>query len=361
MRRHIFRFLKISLTALVGYFGVVFGLGWHNDWVPEATTSLPLVGQAMPTLPADSTLSLVIWNVGYGGLGAESDFFYDDEGMWYSGSSMIRAPRELVEKNLRGAVDFLKNTPADFFLLQEVDVASDRSYGIRQFDAYAAALPQHVGSMALNYHCPRVPIPLLEPWHAYGQVESGLGTFCRFRPVEVTRFQLPGEYPMPDRIFQLDRCAAVHRFAARGDKQLIIINIHNSAYDPGDRIKAQQMEFLRQMVLREYAAGHYVVLGGDWNQCPPNFRFDQFISAEGGYEQGNVPLDFFPEDWTFAYDPTTPTNRKLRDPYEKGKTFETLIDYFVVSPNVQVQRVSGVAQGFAFSDHQPVRLEIRLR
>jgi endonuclease/exonuclease/phosphatase family metal-dependent hydrolase len=80
----------------------------------------------------------------------------------------------------------------------------------------------------------------------------------------------------------------------------------------------------------------------------------------GGVKQGNIPDDFFPEGWRFAYDPTVPTNRKASDPYQKGKTFETLIDYFLVSPNVTLLQVQGIRQNFAFSDHQPVRLTVRL-
>lgn len=357
------RLLWASLCVVLLYFVGIFVQGYLSDWQP-AEGSIPLspTQSAAPSIVPDTTLSLLIWNVGFGGLGAESDFFFDDEGMWYSGSSMVHAPKSLVEKNLQGVVDFLKNTETDFFLLQEVDQASDRSYNIPQYEAYCKALPAYAATYAENYHCDRVPIPLLEPWHPYGKVRSGLGTFSRFQPREVLRYQLPGKYPMPDRIFQLDRCAALHRFATTTGKELIVINIHNSAYDPGDKIKAVQLPYLRDLALAEYKKGNYVVLGGDWNQCPPHFRFDLFTpELAAGYQQGNVPADFFPEDWVYAYDATVASNRKCKDSYKKGETFETLIDFFLVSPNIQVKKVKGVNQGFQFSDHQPVRMEIVLR
>lgn len=356
------RVLAGMLLLFLAYFIVIFIQGYLNDWAP-AEGSAPVTttqNSALQVVP-DTVLSLITWNVGYGGLGSESDFFYDDQGMWYSGNSMIRTPKPLVEKNVQGALDFLKNAGADFLLLQEVDKSSDRSYGLRQYDAYCQALPGFAATYAENYHCDRVPIPLLEPWDPYGKVRSGLGTFTRFQPVEVSRHQLPGKYPMPDRIFQLDRCAALHRFKTKTGKELIVINIHNSAYDPGDKIKAIQLPYLRDLAQLEYDRGNYVILGGDWNQCPPHFRFDSFIrDSTGHYQQGNIPADFFPEDWVFAYDATMPSNRKCRDPYKKGETFETLIDYFLVSPNVQVKKVRGINQGFQFSDHQPVRIEIVL-
>lgn len=361
------RLLRRSLQALALvialYFIVIFVQGWLNDWQPaEGPSPITVAPAAAQTVVGDSVLRFVVWNVGYGGLGAESDFFYDDEGMFYSGSSMVRSSKESVEKNLRGATDFLKSTAADFFLLQEVDMESDRSHRVRHYDAFVQSLPGFAATYAPNYQVDRVPIPLLEPWNAYGMVNSGLGTFSRFQPGEAVRYQLPGTYPMPDRIFQLDRCAALHRFATTRGKELVVINLHNSAYDPGDKIKAIQMPYLRDLALAEYAKGNYVVLGGDWNQCPPHFRFDAFMPGKAGkYVQGNIPPDFFPEDWIFAYDPVTPTNRKTRDPYVKGQTFETLIDFFLVSPNVRVKTVKGMNQGFQYSDHQPVWMEVELR
>jgi len=360
--RRLSRFLIFSLGLLAVYLLTVLAYGWATDWEPEQEISsiVPDQSSALTTV-TDSILRFVTWNVGYGGLGAESDFFYDDEGMWYSGSSMIRPPRPLVEKNLQGAIQFLQHTQADFFLLQEVDMASDRSYGIDQYREYGKALPDWAATFAVNYLCDRVPIPLLEPWHPYGKALSGLGTLSRVQPAEAGRYQLPGKYPMPNRMFQLDRCAALHRYRTRFGKELVVINIHNSAYDPGDKIKAIQLPYLRELALAEYAKGNFVVVGGDWNQCPPFFRFDSFLPGKTqGYQQGNIPPDFFPADWRFAYDPSLPTNRKARDPYVKGETFETLIDFFLVSPNIQVRAVKGITQAFQFSDHQPVWMEIQL-
>lgn len=357
------RLLWVIPGIFLSYFIIIFAYGYWTDWQPAegATVLSPTQSSAVAVVP-DSTLHFISWNVGFGGLGEESDFFFDDEGIWYSGSSMVRAPRNAVEKNIQGALDLLRTSNADFYLIQEVDEASDRSYNIRQYDAYCQALPGFAATYAENYHCDRVPIPLLEPWNVYGKVRSGLGTFSRFQPKEVLRHQLPGKYPMPDRIFQLDRCAAMHRFSTSNGKELIVINLHNSAYDPGDKIKAIQLPYLRDLALAEYQKGNYVVLGGDWNQCPPHFRFNSFIQDPSGrYQQGNVPADFFPEDWVFAYDPTVPSNRKCKDPYKRGETFETLIDFFLVSPNVQVKKVRGINQGFKFSDHQPVSMEITLR
>jgi len=364
--KHLLRRISGGILILLGtYFIGLLVYGWATDWQPgPAPTPLTFDQVSTEKTLTDRVFTLVTWNVGFGGLGAESDFFFDDEGIWYSGSSMTRCPRNLVEKNHHGVLNFLHQykDSVDFFLLQEVDIESDRSHRIRQYDDYQKSLPGFMADFALNYQCDRVPIPLLEPWNAYGEVLSGLATFSRYQPSEATRHQLPGHYPMPDRMFQLDRCAALHRYPTLLGKELIVINLHNAAYDPGDKIKALQLPYLRDLALAEYAKGNYVVLGGDWNQCPPHFHFDSFMPGNAqGYSQGNLPPDFFPEDWAFAFDPSVSTNRKARDPYQKGKTFETLIDFFLVSPNLNIRSVRGISQGFQFSDHQPVLITVELR
>lgn len=361
-RKKILSVLGSLLSAVAIYLASVLAVGWYHDWVPAATDRiLPRNIAEADYRIADSVLSFVIWNIGYGGLGQESDFFFDDEGIWYSGSSMVHAPKPLVEKNMLGIVKTIASTKADFFLIQEMDEKADRSYHINQFETISRALPGFMPTMATNYRCRRVPIPLLEPWNNYGAVESGLGTFARFQHLEGTRHQLPGKYPMPDRLFQLDRCVALHRFTLKNGKQLVVMNLHNAAHDPGDKIKSIQLPFIRDLAVAEYEKGNYVVLGGDWNQCPPYFRFDAFSPGfTQGYHQGNVPDDMFPDNWRYAYDPAVPTNRKCRNPYTEGKTFVTLIDFFLVSPNVQVREVKGLDQKFEYSDHQPVWMEVLL-
>jgi len=121
------------------------------------------------------------------------------------------------------------------------------------------------------------------------------------------------------------------------------------------------MVFLRDLCLAEYEKGNYVLVGGDWNQCPPNFQYDSLMPGRTqGYTQTNIANDYYPADWVWAYDATTATNRKVRTKYEKGVTFETIIDFYLVSPNIKVTTVKGIPQDFAFSDHQPIYLEIEL-
>lgn len=356
------KLLLALILLVVLYVGGVLLYGTVNDFQPEEIIQIETSQKAKKIIISDTTLRLITWNLGYGGLGAEADFFFDSQGMLKSGGKMIRPTRDLVDKYIKGEVDFVKNTPADFYLFQEVDFNSKRSYYNNQFQAVANALPDYGAAYAVNYLSDWVPIPLLEPWHAYGRVNAGLATYSRCQPSTSTRYQLPGDYPWPTRIFQLDRCALVQKFPTSFGRDLVIINIHNSAYDKGGLLKAQQMVYLHDLFEREYAEGNYVIVGGDWNQCPPDFKFDALMPGKAGpYTQTNVSKDFMQDSgWQWVANTAVPTNRKVRSPYIPGKTFETVIDFFLVSPNVKFLGVRGIHQGFAFSDHQPVLMEVEL-
>lgn len=358
-----FRTVGIALFLSALYVALVLLHGTFTDYRPKAVENLTAHQSSAEALVAEDELEFVIWNLGFGGLGKESEFFFDASGsQYFSGGKMIHATQPMVEKNNRGILEFLAGNEADFFLFQEVDQSSKRSYYYNQFQALANSRPGFEAHFATNYKVGRVPIPIMEPWHVYGKTYSGLATLSRFRATEAERYQLPGSFDWPTRIFQLDRCIAIHRYPTDRSGDLVVMNIHHSAYDEGGELKKQQMAFLKDLLIAEYAKGNYVVVGGDWNQCPPDFAFDHFMPGQTeGYTQINISADYLPADWTWAYDAKTPTNRKTHSPYHRGQTFVALIDFFLVSPNVEVVAVSGVDQGFDFSDHQPVRMRVKLR
>lgn len=356
------RILGLLAGLFLIYALILLIVGTLSDYQPKGTRALEPVHPAEASLLEDSILSIVTWNIGYTGLGEESDFFYQGgAGYFLAGSKMVRPDRPVVEKNLHGVESLTRSTQADFFLYQEVDSCSKRSYFLNQIDSIGLTLPGFGAWYADNYRVGHVPIPILEPWRAYGEANSGLATFSRYTPSSAERVQLPGQYPWPNRIFQLDRCAAVFRYPYKNGKEFVLVNIHNAAFDKGGKLKAQQMAYLRDFFLREYEKGNYVLAGGDWNQCPPFFEFDTFMPGNAqGFSENNIDPEFLPEEWRWVYDPDIPTNRKTYKPYNKGETFVTTIDFFLISPNIRVHHVRVIDQDFQFSDHQPVWIEIEL-
>lgn len=62
----------------------------------------------------------------------------------------------------------------------------------------------------------------------------------------------------------------------------------------------------------------------------------------------------------FAYDKDVPTNHRLTEPYHPAETLTTLIDLFIISPNVKILHVENIHLDFKYSDHNPVKLKVRL-
>lgn len=363
MKNFVVKTVKIIfIVFLVVFLYVVgiIGLGTYNDYQPEAIISLKAAQNSLKKVIADSTLSFLTWNIGYGGLGRESDFFLATENIYWSSIKDVLPKKKHVEKNVKGITEFIKKTTADFLLLQEVDFEAKRSYFINEFKQIGQQKPAFSAFFADNYNVPRNPIPFFQPWSTYGKVQSGLATFAAYQPTESTRFQLPGNYGWPDQIFHLDRCASVHRFDTDFGNELIVINIHNSAFDKGGFLKKQQMAFLKKMITEEYANGNYVVMGGDWNVCPTDFPSNTFRPDMPARPEYNIEKDFMPADWQWSFDPSVPTIRQTAHPYITDSTAISLIDFYLVSPNVTIEKVEGIDMDFEYSDHQPVRMEVRL-
>ncbi len=299
------------------------------------------------------TLDLIIWNIGYGGLGAEMDFFYD-------GGKKVRPERELSAKYFKGILSFLQDESPDFWLLQEVDVRSKRTFGVNQLQEIEKSLSPMHAVFAMNYKVPFVPVPISSPM---GRVKAGLATLSDKQPVEATRYAYPLIASWPQRLFLLDRCFILTRYGlsfSSGD--LVIMNTHNSAYVYDSALRARELEIIKSEMLNQYAAGHYVIAGGDWNANPPGFEPSGTFNGHR-FEASRVHMDpnLLPDGWTWAYDPNAPTNRNNDRAYQKGLNGTTCLDYFVVSPNVEIVDIRTIDLNFRDSDHNPVFLKVKLK
>lgn len=359
---------KKALKYIFGVIGLfllyVVGAILHatmTDYQPDDSIPLKPIFNAEVKAISDSTLSFMIWNVGYGGLGGKSDFFYEDEGNLRSGNSSVRPDKATSDAYFDGIQKVIKSNEADFYLLQEVDTLSKRGHYRNQLTGIHDVIPNYFTSFAMNYNVKRVPLPVLEPWDVYGKVAGGLGTYSKYQPDIVTRLQLPGNYSWPTRVFQLDRCVAYHEFPLESGKKLVVLNVHNSAFDKGGELKKQQMAFIQKLAIDAYKQGNYVIVGGDWNQNPPGFRPQTYQPGYTTKLAIPIEIDAFPEEWVWAYAPDFPTNRSVKDPYVKGKTPVTTIDFFLLSPNLQALKVKVINLDFEYSDHQPVWMDVLLR
>ena len=342
MKKNIVKISVLLLLAFLSYVAMTIFYAWYTDFIPQRIERI-ITESSFAAANIDSdTLTFLDWNIGYAGLGRESDFFYD-------GGKGVIAPIKIVEKNFKGILQTISRFKGsvDFFLMQEVDIYSKRTHWNNEYKQLGDVLPGYIPLFSKNYDVQYIPMPLTNP---LGKIKSGLASYSKFKTIESSRHAFDGNYNFPYSLFFLDRCFMLKRFEACDGKDLVVIDTHNSAYDDGS-LKKKQMEQLRSVLLDEHDKGNYVIVGGDWNQNPSGLPDSK----------RSIPINYPAEGWTCSFDQHTPTHRSLNEPYNRNTTHTGIIDFYIVSPNVEVIKVSTIDQQFEYSDHQPVLMRAVLK
>lgn len=347
--KKLLRNILILAALLLGLFAIFLGYQSITAYRPAAVE--PISINCSSDVNSD-TLNLLSWNIGYAGLGKEMDFFYE-------GGTMVRPEKGLAQSYLNGIIKQLSSfEKPDFILLQEVDTLAHRSWDVNQYKAISNHFSDYCPAFALNYKA-WVPMPMTEPM---GRVRAGLMTLSRKAPLEVTRHAYADGYTWPMSLFMLNRCFMVARYQTESQKQLLVINLHNSAFSDAAEIREKELAALKSFMEEESGKGNYVIAGGDWNQNPAplknptvekTYRF-RFIHPP-------IPDDFLPDGWQYAWDSKHSTNRDVDVPYIAGTTTSTIMDFFVISPGVELLFIKTRPTGFDVSDHQPVEMKVVLK
>jgi len=330
----------ILLILVIGFAGLIAYLS-VTEFKPADRQPAETAGEASASLPSD-TVRVLTWNTGYAGLDADADFFMD-------GGREVRPTEEYyVGVNLDQMAVRMQEISADFYLLQELDRNSSRTYGIEQLKHYEEKMGLS-SAFAYNYKCPFVPIP----FPPLGRVESGVATLSGLAMEEAERVSLPCPFSWPVSAANLKRCLLVTRTPVEGtDKELVIVNLHLEAYDSGEG-KIAQTKMLMDLLVEEYEKGNYVIAGGDFNQAFPGSLETYPIEQPELWMPGLLEESSLPEGWQFAWDTDSPTCRLLNEPYNAETTQHYIIDGFIVSPNVEILSVETVEEEFFNSDHNP--------
>ncbi len=345
------KILLWSLVTVVAGIGLYLGVMTITDYNPPAVEKLSVLNNQSTYAPKE--LKILDWNIGYCGLGAEADFFMD------GGTHSLAKSKAYVEKHLNNVINFLKEQNADIYNIQEIDESARRTYHINEVKTVDATLLNYSKTFAYNYKSLWVPVPLTDPM---GDVNAGLITLNKYAVKAAYRYQYPGNYAWPINTVQLDRCFIVQYLPIKNsNKEWVIINSHNSAYDKGGKLRKKQLEALKKFILAEYDKGNYVVVGADWNHVLPGIDDSKFKYTEQIPDWRVVfPSDWTPKGWKWGVEKTIPTCRSDRTPYKAGVNFVTTIDGFLVSPNVDIEYVKGFDLGFKDSDHNPVEIKVRI-
>lgn len=340
--------LVVILVAILVLTGIIV-YAVITDYKPKEK-EIVFSGEKKEILNDTMEFSVLTWNIGYCGLDKEMDFFYD-------GGTKVFTPKLKCISNLYAVKEFLKqNDSVDFMFIQEIDKDSKRSYHFNEYDTLVKSLKSYYPFFARNYEVFFVPVPPSAPM---GKVLSGITVFSKFQPTSSVRYSFPGQYGFPKQLFMLDRCFLVNRYPLKNGKELIVINTHNEAFDPG-QIRAAQMAYLKEFLLKEYSNGNYVIAGGDWNESPPDFKPD-FANNKVNTLQMKMPSDYLPAEWKWVYDNQTPSNRSVIAAYDPSTTTTTVIDVFLLSPNIDKISVKCINLNFENSDHNPVKIKVKLK
>jgi len=110
---------------------------------------------------------------------------------------------------------------------------------------------------------------------------------------------------------------------------------------------------------KEYNNGNYVVVAGDFNMTFP--EIDNTNNTKGEYIVTSFSDSFLPEGWSYGVDKSISTFR-LRDvAYDKETSFTSIVDGFIVSPNVTIKSTKTIDTEFKHSNHNPVKMEFVLK
>ena len=215
---------------------------------------------------------------------------------------------------------------------------------------------------AQNYDSPFLMYPLTQP---HGASRSGLLTFSAAAISSARRVELPIENSVM-KLVDLDRCYSVSRIPVNDSKELILYNLHLSAYTSDGTIATEQLKLLLADMQAEYEAGNWCVAGGDFNKDLLGDSAQYFGEAD----QADSWAQPIPDGIFDGYDITlaapldendpVPSCRNADSAYHEGQYVLT-VDGFMVSKNVAVESAGVVDTGFRWSDHNPVKMVFTLQ
>ena len=293
--------------------------------------------------------TITTFNLGYCSLDKDQDFFLE------GGKSSRTISREKTFDNLLSIEEHLKSFNSDFYFLQEVDTHGKRSANINQVEHLTSGLNKYNLTFAYNYQTKWVPLPLAHPM---GSAFSGLLSLSKLPFNNAIRIALEGQEVFPSSLFYPKRCMVVNDVWITKTKKLYLINIHLSAYDKDGMYRSMQIAHILRYITNLYNnKENYIIVGGDFNLLLDKDSYKDDMPEWVGV----LPKELYDSEFKIVFDKKTNTVRSEDRPYQKGINFETIIDGYIVSPNVTVSKIETHDLAFRNTDHNPVTLSFRLK
>ena len=315
-----------------------------------------VIGGKTKEASAKEIYTVMSYNIGFGAYESDYSFFMD------GGERSWAWSEERLDKNLTSIAEFLEQTSADLYLIQEVDYDSTRSYRIDERVYLKAKLPDYAYTFAQNYDSPFLLYPFTQP---HGASKSGLMTFSRYTITYSERIELPIEKGLK-KLVDLDRCYSKNHILLPDGKELVLYNIHLSAYTSDGTIATEQLKLLLKDMEDEYSKGVHCVAGGDFNKDLLGDSSEYFGKADKDYTWAQpIPEGLFDGYHVSLVAPLdkenpVPSCRNADSEYHEGQ-FVLTIDGFLVTDNMTVISSEVVDTEFEYSDHNPVIMKFSFK
>lgn len=312
--------------------------------------------KAADELTTGKKYSALTYNVGFGAYTPDFSFFMD------GGKSSWAKSKESVQEAIKGAGELVASKKPDFALLEEVDLDSTRSYHVDEYSLLKDMIPAYESVFAQNYDSAFLFYPFTQP---HGSSKSGLAFFSKYPVTDSLRRSFPVSTSFT-KFFDLDRCYSISRVPVDNGKELVIFELHMSAYGNSDAIREGQISMLAADMEKEYEAGNYVVCGGDFNH---DLKASEDDSQERESWAYPFPREKLPEHFEFCIDQLTEEEkadlwdsaRNADMEYVPGETYTVTLDGFIISDNVECLSYEDINTGYSYSDHDPVYMEFELQ
>ncbi len=354
------------LVIVLGYFAYAFlSFSRIDDHLALDVRNAPagapygaeIYGEVESALPKGKELTAVSYNIGFGAYSDDFTFFMD------GGKESWAFSKEAVYENIDGAMDTVYAYDPDLALFQEVDIDGTRSYHIDERSLVVPGLARSRNYdyiFAQNYNSPFLMYPLTQP---HGANKAGILTFSTAKITSGERISLPIETGV-SKILDLDRCYSKARIPVEGGAELVVYNLHLSAYTANASTAENQLRMLVEDMQAEYDAGNYCIAGGDFNRDLLGNSPEIFHTAvlEDNWA-APVNMSLFTDDITLVapFNESAPkaSCRNPDKPYEPGD-FVVTVDGFVKSANISVVESDVIDVAFEYSDHNPVYVKFIL-
>lgn len=323
-------------------------------------------------LTTEKNYSALTYNIGFGAYTPDFSFFMD------GGKSSWAKSKDSVKETIKGAGELVASKDPDFALVQEIDLDATRSYHVNEYSILKENIPAYNCVFAQNYDSAFLFYPFTQP---HGKSKAGLALFSKYPITGSLRRSFPISTSFT-KFFDLDRCYSISRVPVDNGKELVIFELHMSAYGNSDAIREGQIRMLSEDMQKEYEAGNYVICGGDFNHdlkaadtqskasdASNNTQTDSGDSAEPESWAYPFPRSELPEHFSFCLDQLSEDEknnlwnsaRNADMEYVPGETYTVTLGGFIISDNVECTKYENVNTGYSYSDHDPVYMEFQLK